>query len=584
MTAIDVEESAIVPETAMPDEAAPSGVEVLKAGSLGLEGTLPQELGDKTLDHVSEDAYNLLKFHGMYQQDNRDERLPRRKEGLGRAWSFMVRTKFPGGRLSAEQYLVADDLINQYGTGAVRVTTRQDFQFHGVGKSQVKGLIRALNESWITTYGGCGDIARNTMTCPVADLLPGAALDYQALAKQISDHFLPDSTAYYELWLDGEKILADGTRVKAASNREESFYGPTYMPRKHKMAIGLPHDNCIDVFIHDLALETVLGQDGKLAGFNLLAGGGLGATHHQRETFPRVSDRIGFFPPEEAMEALEVGTAIYRDTGDRTNRRHARLKYVLAERGPAWFKEEMESRLGRPVASPAEVGPYKVDDHVGWTKQADGRWMYGVWIENGRIKDTPERQTKTGLRAIVDEIRPEVRLTAQQNLVLVNIPGRQKRHVEKLLTQYGLNTDKKPLSTLRRYAMACPALPTCGLAVAESERYLPNVISELEERGFGDERVWIRMSGCPNGCSRPPVAEIGVVGRSLRLYNVYVGGSFEGTRLARLYKEDVRITDLLDVLTETLGRWRDERAEGEAFGDWANRVLVPTATWFDPPQ
>jgi sulfite reductase beta subunit-like hemoprotein len=236
------------------------------------------------------------------------------------------------------------------------------------------------------------------------------------------------------------------------------------------------------------------------------------------------------------------------------------------------------------VPPPEEVGPYAVDDHLGWTKQADGRWLYGVWIENGRIKDTPERQTKTGLRAIVDELRPEVRLTAQQNLVLANITGKQKPRLEKLLAQYGLHTGKKPLSTLRRYAMACPALPTCGLAVAESERYLPDVISALEERGFGEDRVWIRMSGCPNGCSRPPVAEIGVVGRSLRLYNIYVGGSFEGTRLARLYKEDVRITSLIDVLAETLEQWKNERQEGEAFGDWANRVLVATATWSDPPK
>ena len=553
--------------------AKPSKVEELKAASQGLAGPLWEELADTTTDRVSEDSYQLLKFHGSYQQDDRDLRQQRKKQKLDRAWSFMVRTKFPGGRLTAEQYLLADELASTVGNNTLRITTRQDFQFHGVGKANLKPLIRALNERWISTYGGCGDIARNTLTCPVADLLPGTHFDYQALAKQVSDHFLADSTAYYELWLDGEKILADGTRIKVAPQREESFYGPTYMPRKHKIAIGLPHDNCIDFFTNDLALETVLGSDGHVQGFNLVAGGGLGSTHGKAETFPRLGDRIGFLPVEQAMPVLDAATAIYRDFGDRSNRRHARLKYVLAERGVAWFQEQLAERLGWRLGPVAEVPAYGVDDHLGWHEQADGRWMVGVWIENGRIKDTPELAIKTGLRAIVEEVKPELRLTTQQNVVLVNIPAETKPRVEALLAQYGLSSGNGGLSVLRRYAMACPALPTCGLAVAESERYLPSLIGELEQRGFGNERVWIRMSGCPNGCSRPPSAEIGIVGRSLNLYNIYVGGSFEGTRLARLYRPDVRANVLADVLEELLNRWKRERAEGEAFGDWANRVL-----------
>ena len=560
----------------------PSKIEVLKATSRGLADPLFEEIADLSTDRVSEDAYNLLKFHGSYQQEDRDQRAARRRQGLDRAWQFMVRTKFPGGRLTAEQYLLADELATQLANGTLRITTRQDFQFHGVGKANLKSLIRALNERWITTYGGCGDIARNTLTCPVADLLPGSRFDYQALAQQVSDRFLAESTAYYELWLEGEKILADGSRVKVQPKREESFYGLTYMPRKHKMGIGLPHDNCIDIFTHDLALEAVLTADGRLRGFNLLAGGGLGSTHHQKETFPRLADRIGFFPPDQALAALEAGTAIYRDYGDRSNRRHARLKYVLEERGIAWFRDQVARYLEVPVAPPVETEPYDVNDHFGWQRQADGRWLVGVWIENGRIKDTPELAAKTGLRAIVEEVRPELRLTAQQNVVLANIEEATKPRVQALLARYGLSAGNGSLSALRRYAMSCPALPTCGLAVAESERYLPDLIGELEQRGYGNERVWIRMSGCPNSCSRPPTAEVGLIGRSAGLYSIYLGGSFEGTRLARLYKPDVRANVLPDVLAELLDRWRHERREGEAFGDWADRALVAGASWHDP--
>src|SRR3712207_6343354 len=342
--------------------AKPSKVEELKLTSAGLEGNIREEIGDLSTDRVSEDSYQLLKFHGSYQQDDRDERKTRKQQGLERKWEFMVRTKFPGGRLTAEQYLVADELATSLANNTLRITTRQDFQFHGIGKGNFKNLVRALNDKWMTTYGGCGDVARNTLTCPVADLLPGNHFDYQELAQQISDHFLPESTAYYELWLDGEKVLADGKRAKVTPKRTESFYGPTYMPRKHKMAIGLPHDNCVDLFTNDLALEAIVGEDGHVRGFNLVAGGGLGSTHGKAETFPRLGDRIGFLPPEEAMRVLEAATAIYRDYGDRSNRRHARLKYVLAERGVAWFQDELGQRLGAKLAPPVAVEHYNVDD------------------------------------------------------------------------------------------------------------------------------------------------------------------------------------------------------------------------------
>jgi sulfite reductase (ferredoxin) len=550
-------------------------VEVIKHQNSGLGGVLLDEVADSERSHLSEDAAILLKFHGSYQQDDRDQRQQRKKAGQERAWQFMVRTRCPGGRLSAEQYLLADELATSHGNGSLRITTRQTFQFHGIGKQHLKPLIKALNERWVTTYATCGDVARNVLTCPVADLLPGHAhgVDLKPYAQAISDRFLPESTAYYELWLDGEKVLVDGSKVQVTPNRSESFYGPSYLPRKHKMAVGLPHDNCVDIFTHDLALEAIL-ADGELQGFNLLAGGGLGSTHGKAETFPRLADRVGFLPPAQALTVIEAATAIYRDEGDRTNRRHARLKYVLEERGVAWFRAELERRLGWALGAPAPVGDYGVHDHLGWQEQADGRYFVGLWVENGRIKDSEGHRIKAGLRAIVEAVGPEIRLTPQQNIVLANIRAEDRPRVEALIAAHGLTTGGETLSTLRRYAMACPAMPTCGLAVAEAERFLPSVIAALEERGYGQERVWIRMSGCPNSCSRPPSAEIGIVGRSLNLYNVYVGGSFEGTRLARLYRENVRGHDLAELLAVTLERWRVERAPGEAFGDWAAHALV----------
>ncbi len=562
--------------------AKPSHVEHIKTDNAGLGGVLLQEVPDPTVPSLSEDASVLLKFHGSYQQDDRDQRQERKRQRLDRLWQFMVRTKCPGGRMTAEQYLLADELASNFGNQTLRITTRQAIQFHGVGKANLKPLIKGLNERWVTTYGACGDVARNTLTCPVADLLPGHNFDLQALAQQVSNRFLPESTAYYELWLDGEKVLVDGTRVKLEPNRSESFYGPTYLPRKHKMGIGLPHDNCIDLFTHDLALEAVIepqpGQGpeagGTLRGFNLVAGGGLGSTHGKSETFPRLGDRIGFLPPEQAMAVLEAATAIYRDYGDRSNRKHARLKYVLEDRGVAWFQAELAARLGWALAPVAPVGNYGVHDHLGWQQQADGRWLVGIWVENGRIKDIPGYQLKTALRTIVSEVQPEIRLTAQQNIVLAKIDPADRPRVEALIAEYGLITGNGKLSELRRYAMACPALPTCGLAVAEAERFLPDVIGQLEQRGYGDERVWIRMSGCPNSCSRPPTAEIGIIGRSLGLYNVYVGGSFVGTRLAKLYRTEVRAETLTDLLSTLLDQWRRERAPGEEFGDWANHALL----------
>jgi sulfite reductase (ferredoxin) len=560
-----------------PDEAPPpSHVEEVKIASDGLGGALFGEIDDAALDHLSEDVTHVLKFHGSYQQDDRDLRKSRKLGKHDRAWEFMVRTKFPGGRLTAEQYLLADELAGRFGNGTLRITSRQDFQFHGVGKARLKPLISALNERWITTYGGCGDVGRNTVSCPVADLLPGSTFDVQALAREVSAKLMPASTAYYELWLDGERVHEDGTREQVTPSRTEPLYGPTYMPRKHKTAIGLPHDNCVDVLTHDLALEAVLDERGRLSGFNLLAGGGLGSTHGNAATFPRLADRIGFLEPELALAALEAATRVYRDSGDRSNRKHARLKYVLAERGVGWFRGRVEEELGRPLASPAPVPRYRVEDHLGWHLQADGRWLLGLHVDSGRIRDGDGRPLRQALRTLVERFQPELRLTPQQNVVLANLEQKDRAEIERLLARHEVSPEP-PRMPLRRFALACPALPTCGLAVAEAERVLPQLLRELERLGHGNDHVSLRISGCPNACSRPPTAEVGIVGRSLVLYSVYLGGSFEGTRLARLWRDDVPLATLPAVLSEVLTRWRQERREAEPFGDWAIRSLFPAA-------
>jgi sulfite reductase (ferredoxin) len=445
-----------------------------------------------------------------------------------------------------------------------------------VGKAKLKPLIASLNERWITTYGGCGDVGRNTVACPVADLLPGSSFDVQALAQEVGTRLMPASTAYYELWLDGERVHADGRRETVQRSRSEPLYGPTYMPRKHKTAVGLPHDNCVDVFTHDVALEAVLAESGALRGFNLLAGGGLGSTHGNAATFPRLADRIGFVEPDLAVAAVEAATRVYRDSGDRSNRKHARLKYVLEERGVPWFRARLESDLGHVLAPPAEVPRYRVEDHLGWHQQGDGRWLLGLHVDSGRIQDLDGHPLRSALRAVVARFRPELRLTPQQNVVLANFHGSDRAEVESLLAGYGVSSGP-PRMPLRRFALACPALPTCGLAVAEAERVLPQLLRELERLGHGEDPVSLRISGCPNACSRPPTAEVGIVGRSLVLYSVYLGGNIEGTRLARLWRDDVPLAALPPLLSELLTRWRHERRDEEPFGDWATRSLFPVA-------
>jgi len=535
-----------------------SGVEKIKEASRGLRGSLASELAAETR-HFEDDAAQLLKFHGVYQQDDRDARRQRSDAGEEPAYAFMVRCKIPGGVLTAGQYLALDELAGRYGNGTLRVTTRQDNQFHGVLKGDLKATIRALNDALVTTLGACGDVQRNVMCCPAP--LPGGLRD-QALevARRISQHLLPRTGAYHEIWLNGEQV-AGGPPVADA----DPIYGQRYLPRKFKTAIAFPDDNCTDVYSNDLGFLAIPAGDARdrLAGFNVLVGGGLGMTHGKKATYPRLADPLGFAAPEQVVEVAEAVITVQRDYGDRSDRRHA------------WFRGQVEQRLGRPLAPPAPVRVSDVHDHLGWHDQGGGRSFYGLFIENGRLQDADDARLRTAVRRIVQLFGGGVHFTPQQNLLFTGIADGQQATLEKVLADHGVRP-AGALSTVRRWSMACPALPTCGLALAEAERVLPGVIDELEGElhrlGLGDVRLTVRMTGCPNGCARPYTADLGFVGRSADKYTIFVGGSVLGTRLAEAYADLVPRHRLVAAVRPLLERFRAGRSPDEGLGDFCSRV------------
>ena len=551
----------------MNDEKPLSAVEKLKEGSGGLRGDLAAQLAADA-PHFTGTGAQLLKFHGSYQQEDRDRRRERRGTGEEPAYQFMVRCKIPGGLLTAGQYLALDELAGCYGNGTLRVTTRQDNQFHGVVKGDLKATIRALNDVLVTTLGACGDVVRNVVTCP-APLPGGLRSEVLQLARRVSDHLLPRTRAYHEIWLNGEQV-AEG------APQPEPIYGSRYLPRKFKVAIAFPDDNCCDVHSNDLGF-LVVSDGGRLAGFNVLVGGGLGRTHGKQDTYPRLADTLGFAATDEAIEVAEAVVKVQRDHGDRGDRRHARLKYLLDERGLDWFRDEVERQLGRPLAPPAPVQVQAIEDHLGWHDQADGRSFYGVFVENGRIQDIGERRLRSGLSRIVRTLGPGVRFTPQQNVLLTDIPNGRRALVERILADHGVLREET-LSAVRRWSMACPALPTCGLALAEAERALPDVVTqlerELERLGLADAALTVRMTGCPNGCARPYTADLAFVGRSLDKYAVFVGGSMLGTRLGVVYADLVPRNQLVAAVRPLFERYRDERLGAERFGDFCHRVGV----------
>ena len=543
-----------------------SSNESIKASSNHLRGLIKEELLEDT-PAFSDDSEQLLKFHGIYQQDDRDRRKEARAKGLDKHHQLMIRTRIPGGVVSAEAYLAHDDISQEWANGTLRVTTRQDFQLHGVLKGDLKQSIAAINGALLTTLGGCGDVERNIMCCPE----PKQDRFHEQVDRSIASMvaaLTPRTRAYHEIWLDGEV-------VDTSEPENEPLYGEQYLPRKFKTTIALEGDNCVDVYAHDLALVAMRGKDGSVRGFNALVGGGLGRTHNKPETFAAAALPFAFVDADQVVDLAREVIAVQRDYGDRTNRKHARLKYTLADRGLEWFRGEVQVRLHFPLQSAETLRWQPVDDHLGWHEQGDGNLYVGIYIENGRIADVGDVRSRTGLRRIVDEIRPEVRLTAQQNVILAGIAPRQRARVEELMAEHGIEpVESIPLAI--RNAMACPAIPTCCLAVAEAERVLPALIRQiaalLDELGLAGERISFRMSGCPNGCSRPYLGDVGFVGTTLGKYDLMLAGDFEGTRLNRTYAPNVPMGEIPGLLRPIFIAFREQRAGGEGFGDWVQRI------------
>jgi sulfite reductase (ferredoxin) len=546
--------------------------ETIKARSQHLRGTIKEELQEDT-PAFTEDAVNLLKFHGVYQQDDRDRRKEARARGLGKAHMMMIRTRVPGGVVSPEGYLAHDDIATRWGNGTMRVTTRQDFQLHGVLKSDLHATIKAINEALMTTLGGCGDQERNIMCCPAPiedDFRQALRTELARLVPALT----PSTRAYAEIWIDGEL-----TTSTAPPDETEPLYGEQYLPRKFKTAVVVEGDNCVDAYSNDLALVAMRAPGGGVAGWNVLVGGGLGRTHNKPETYPAVAVPMAFIEPDRVVETARAVMIVQRDFGDRTNRRHARLKYLVAERGVDWFRQQVQGHLDFALQAPRELRWDPVDDHLGWHRQGDGRWFYGLYVENGRIGDAGQVRLRTALRSIVEGFRSVIHLTPQQNVILTGIAASDRERVEAILRDHGVPLSEDVSQTLRN-AMGCPAYPTCGLAVAESERILPELIRRIEkvvaELGLQDEAISWRMTGCPNGCARPYLGDVGFVGTTLGKYDVYLGGDFAGTRLNTLYARNVPLAEIPELLRPPLEAFRDQRRPTEGFGDFCDRVGVAT--------
>ncbi|MGH7722144.1 MAG: NADPH-dependent assimilatory sulfite reductase hemoprotein subunit [Candidatus Dormibacteria bacterium] len=544
-----------------------SKVEVIKAGSRLLRGDIADELGNGEA-LFSDESVQVLKFHGVYQQEDRDRRGEARRLGLAKHHQMMVRTRIPGGVLSADAYLAHDRIAERWGDGTIRVTTRQDLQLHGVLKGDLRSSIREINAALLTTLGGCGDVERNIMCCPapIADRFR-SELD-SALAGLVAE-LTPRTGAYHEVWLDGAPAAESG-----GAEEHEPLYGPRYLPRKFKTAIAMDGDNCVDVHVNDLGLVAHRDASGGLGGFTVLVGGGLGRTRNKQDTFAAVAQPLAGVAPDQVVAVSRAVIEVQRDHGDRADRRHGRLKYLIAARGLGWFAEQVQQRLDFALGEPQPCNWPRVEDHLGWHEQGDGRLFFGLHLENGRVADTPGRALRSALRELVSALRPRLRLTPQQNIIIAAVAPSDRGRVTSILEAHGVEPPAR-VSPLRRLAMACPALPTCGLAVAESERVLPGLIGDIEhvvdEAGLRDSHLSVRMTGCPNGCSRPYLGDVGLVGTTLGKYDVYLGGDPAGTRLNWLYAPAVPLGSICELLRPLLRGFAAERLDGEAFGDWCQR-------------
>jgi sulfite reductase (ferredoxin) len=560
-----------------------SKVEGIKERSNFLREPVATELLQETT-HFTEDAIQILKFHGSYQQDNRDNRV----KGQEKDYQFMIRTRSPGGFIPPELYLTLDRLSEEYGNHTLRVTTRQGFQIHGILKKNLKPTMAAVIRNMGSTLGACGDLNRNVMA-PPAPYKNRPEYQYTwEYANNIADLLTPQTGAYYEIWLDGEKVISaeENPAVKAARQRningtnipdkEEPIYGEHYMPRKFKIAVTVPGDNSIDLYTQDVSLVVITNERGELQGFNVLAGGGLGRTHNKEETFARMADAIGYVEKDDVYDLVKAIVATQRDYGDRTDRRHARMKYLLNDWGVEKFQKTVEGYFGKKLAAYKPLPAFKYHDYLGWNEQGDGKLFLGISIENGRIKDEGNFRLKTVLREIVQQFSLPMRLTANHNIIIAEIEPQQKQAIEQLLDQHGIQITPEGIEPLVRYSMACPSLPTCGLAITESERALPGIIDRiralLNQLGLEQEHFVVRSTGCPNGCARPYMAELGFVGSAPEAYQVWLGGSPDQTRLAQPYTDRMSIHELESFLEPIFVYFKQERKTGEGFGDFCDRV------------
>lgn len=544
--------------------------ERLKQRSRFLRGTIIESLADPLTGAISDSDTQLTKFFGIYQQDHRDVRDERRRAKLEPRYQFMVRVRLPGGVLKPQQWLALDALARENGDGTLRLTSRQTFQFHGVRKRRLKRHVRGIIEAGLDTIAACGDDNRNVIATANPLLSPVHA-EVSALARRIGEHLLPRTGAYREIFLDAPPVAGDP--------EEEPLYGRTYLPRKFKIALTVPPQNDVDVYAHDLGFIAIV-ESGRIVGYDVLVGGGMGMTHKIPTTFPRLADVVGFCRPEDVIAVAEHTMCIQRDYGDRKDRSHARFKYTIEDRGTDWFRGELAHRLGHPL-EPAR--PFHLEwsgDRMGWAEGTDGRWHYTLFVENGRVTDIGARRIMTGLRVIAERHQGLICITTNQNVIIAGIAPEERPAIEALLRTYGIENDART-TALRQTSIACVALPTCGLAMAEAERYLPSLLDKLDEivRAAGLERepISIRMSGCPNGCPRPYLAEIALVGKTVGKYNLYLGAAANGDRMNALYRENIGEAQIIEALAPLLKRFAAERRPGERFGDFVVRADIVAA-------
>ena len=543
-----------------------SKYEILKENSPTLAGTIMETLANPELDRFSNDDIQFLKFHGIYQQDDRDLRKQ------GKKYMFMIRGRIPGGVMNPNLYKVYDDLANEVGNLTLRVTTRQSFQFHGVVKSGLGPLMRRIHEALSDTLAACGDVNRNVMS-PVTPTSSPLVPEVYKDADRVSTELLPQTKSYHQIWVDGVQLDLD-----EGKDFVDPLYGKTYLPRKFKAAFAIPPLNDTDIFTNCLGFIAVGDENGQLLGYNLVCGGGMGMAHNNVKTYPRVGDVIGYFPREKIIDISKAVLTVHRDFGDRSDRKHARLKYVIAERGVEWFRGEVETRAGIKFEKAKDFNFDSQNDMYGWHEQFDGKHFLGLHILAGRVKDTDQIKMKSAIRKVVDEYNVYVLLTPSQNILIPDIQAADKEAITKIFNDHGVELENQG-SKLSRTAMACPALPTCGLSLAESERYLPELLASIEnlldDLSIDLNELIIRMTGCPNGCARPYMAELGFVGRGPKKYNIYVGGNQSSTRLGRLFMDGLKVDTLREDLTPIFTRYKNEKNDGERFGDFCARVVFP---------